>query len=120
MPIQTFEFCLLKNDQEFHKNIYKNENENENTISFNCLGYKTTLDLETKTFTRTNDDYEFFLAVLEKSCTLHLVKEKLDFEIQVDDCNLTILNNKIILEYSIETDDAKNKLVFIRKDENNE
>lgn len=120
MPYKTFEFIFLKDGQEIHKKTYKNETETENIITFDCLGYQTTLDLEAETLTRTNQEYEFFLAIQEKSCTIHLKKEKLDFEIQVDYCDLTIVNNKIILEYSIETEDAKNKIVFIRKDETNE
>ncbi len=120
MDYKTFEFSLLKNDQEIHKEIYRNQSENEKTIQFDCLGYQTTLDLETETFTRSNDEYEFFLAFQKKCCTIHLKREKLDFDIQVDECELTIANNKIILEYSIETEDAKNKLLFIRKDETHE
>lgn len=120
MPIKKFIFSLIKDDQEIHKEMYENQSESENTVVFDCLGYKTTLDLETKTFRRENEEYEFFLALTTKSCTLHLKKENLDFDIQVDYCDCTIINNKIILEYSIETEDAKNKLVWIRKDENNE
>lgn len=115
-----FELTLLKEDQEILKESYENLEEEENKIRFNCLNLNTTLDLEAKTLTRENEDYEFFLAIPTKSCTIHLKKENLDFPIMVDYCDLEIINNKIILEYSIETEDGKIKLILTRKEDSNE
>lgn len=116
MQIKKFNYVLLKNDKEIHNQDYTNESVEENKIEFNCLAYNTTFDLETKTFTRENEDFLFFLDSIKKSCTIHLKKENLEFPITVDDCNLEIEKNKIILEYIIETDDEKCKMILIRKD----
>lgn len=116
----NFELTLLKEDQEILKECYKNLEKEENKIRFNCLNLDTTLDLETETFTRENEDYEFFLAIPTKSCTIHLKKENLDFPIAVDYCELNATNNKIILEYSIETEDGKIKMILTRKEDTHE
>ena len=117
MLVTNFEFTLQKEDQEILKENYKNLEEEENKIRFHCLNMDTTIDLEAQTFTRENEYYEFFLAIPTKSCTIHLKKEQLDFPIEVDDCELEITNNKIILEYSIETEDRKIKMILTRKEE---
>ncbi len=116
MPFEKFELTLLKNDREIHKEVYTNKEKEAYRINFNCLNYDTTLDIEAKTFTRENEEYEFFLAIQNKSCTIHLKQENLDFDIAVDDCNLEMTNNKITLEYSIETDDEKFKMILTRKE----
>ena len=116
MPFPRFNLQLFKNEEIIHEEIYENKG-NENRIECNCLGYNTIIDLETETLTRENEEFEFFLAIQKKCCTIHLKQENLEFDIQVDDCNLKKELNKITLEYTIETDDAKNKIVIIGKEE---
>ena len=115
MPFKRFEFLFFKNENIIHKETYKNVNK-KNSIEFYCLGYHTILDLETDTFVRENDEFEFFLAIQKKYCTIHLKKEKMEFEILVEDCHLKKEKNQITLEYTIESEDDKNKIMIIVKD----
>lgn len=112
MEISNFEVTFFKNEQEMYKKEYKNDSKEKNVIQFECFEYDTIINLEDESFTRENDDFLFFLDIKNKYCTIQLKKEKLDFDIHVDECILHKENNKIILEYTIETEDAKNKLVI--------
>ncbi len=120
MHFTTFEAIFFKNDQEIERKIVTNLEEKKNCIKFNFLEYNTILDLEEKTFTRENDEFLFFLDIKNNSCKIYLKKEGMELPIEVDYCELNILNNKIIVEYMIETDDAKNKIIITKEGESNE
>ena len=76
------------------------------------LDYNTTINLKEHTFLRENNEFIFFLNLKNKQCTVVLKKEDITFEVNVEECNIEIFENKIILEYFIETDDARNKIVI--------
>lgn len=90
---------------------------NDNLIEFEFLDYHTIIDIETKILTRENNEFIFFLDFNKKICKITLKKENLDLDILVDDCTFKNHNNIITLEYTIETEDSKNKLIIERKNE---
>ena len=110
MSFKNFRLLLETDGKVLLDKEYENQAKEPYKFEFVCQKYLTILDLEAKTFSRENEEYEFFLAILTKSCTIHLKKEQLDFDILVDDCDLLQINNKIILEYNIETEDKKVKM----------
>lgn len=116
MSFQKFEAIFYKNEQIIYQEEYQNLEENTNKIKFNMLNYNTTFDLEKETFSRENEEFFFFLDIKNKSCTIQLKKEELTFDIVVDHCDLLVLSHKIVLEYIIESDDAKNKIVILNKE----
>lgn len=105
-----FVATLYKNNQEIFKDKYLNKDKNQNIISFEFLDYSTLLNIEEETLIRENAEYKFFLDIKNKECMITLKNENIEFDVEVEFCELNIKNNKIILEYMIETDDTKNRL----------
>lgn len=102
----------LKQDEIISKEeIFR---ENMKNIDFNLLSCLTTLNTESKILERKNDDYIFTLDIKNEQCSLELLKEKTMFDINVDYADLFITDDKIKLEYMIETDDKKNTLIIER------
>lgn len=112
MQFKKFSLTFYKNEEIIHEDIYNNLDSVNNSFRLNMLDYETYLNIEDKIFTRENEDFKFVLDILNKKCTIHLKKEDMSLNINVDLCELNIVNNKIILEYIIESDDAKNKIVI--------
>lgn len=103
---------FYKDDLKLHEQQVENKSNIDTLLEFNFLDYQTMLDLDTKTLTRENDEFLFFLDFNKKECTITLKQEKMDCNITVDNCSLKRDNNLIILEYTIETEDARNKLII--------
>lgn len=114
MQFNKFSFEFLKNDEKLVDYIYNNLENEDNKIRFNVLEYETMLNLNDMIFTRENKEFKFTLDILNKTCTIHLKNENLDLDINVDQCELKNINNRITLEYIIESDDAKNKIIITK------
>ena len=109
-----FTAIFFQNNQEIIKENYQNLTSKPNCINFNLLEYNTILDLENEIFSRENNDFFFSLNIKTKSCQITLKQENMEFPILVDYCELKITNNKITLEYMLETDDVQNKLIIMK------
>lgn len=110
MQTQKFDVLFYKNDEEILKDSFISEINNK--FEFEILKYNTILDLEEKYFKRENEEYLFNLDIKNETCTIHLKKEDMTFNIEVDYCILDCLEDEITLEYMIETDDSKNKIII--------
>lgn len=115
MNNNRFLCTLYKNN----RNIYEQEfnNENQALYEFNMLDFKTILDIKQETFIRENNEYKFFLDIKNKACLITLKQENLTFDILVEEVNLLVLNNKIVLEYFIETDEERTKIIIKKKED---
>lgn len=116
MQLKKFFLTLFKNEQKIFEDTYENFIFENNILEFSMLEYHTKIDLQQKLFIRENEDFQFLLDIKNKICTIHLIKEDMTFNILVDFCELKELHNQIILEYIIESDDAKNKLVITKEE----
>jgi len=114
VQLKKFSFEFLKNDEKIIEDIYNNLEIEDNKIRFNVLDYETILDLNDMKFTRENTEFKLILDILNKTCTIHLKNEDLKLDINVDFCELKNINNRITLEYIIESDDAKNKMIITK------
>ncbi|MCI9280082.1 MAG: hypothetical protein HFJ02_04720 [Bacilli bacterium] len=103
---------FYKDDLKIEEKQVINQSQLKSILEFEFLDYKTTIDLETKTLIRENEEFLFFLDFLKKECSITLKKEKLELNIGVDYCSFSGDNNIIILEYTIETEDKKNKMMI--------
>ena len=112
MKLKEFDVIFYKNNEEIYKDTHRNSLNEENRISFSLLDYDTTIDLNEETFLRENDEYIFYLDIKNKKCKIELKKEAISFDVNVEECNMEIKENKVILEYFIETDEARNKIVI--------
>ena len=66
-------------------------------------------------FKRIDDDYEFTLHIKEEPlCNIYLKKEDVSFDINVDYARCNREENKLIIEYKIETDDEENKVIIVK------
>ena len=99
--------CLIKGEDIILENTVNGSNIN-NIISFKLEDIVNTIDLNREIFIRENDEYKFFLDFLNKSCILTLKKENYSLDINVDKCSFEVFNNKIIINYFIDTDDCNN------------
>lgn len=120
MKFTEFTLQLSKNDEIICEEDLKNASDTEDILEFELLDYATTLDLVGKIFIRENADFKFTLDILNKICTILLKKEDLEIPVNVEHCVLIPDFNKITLEYIIESEDAKNKIVIRKKGEQNE
>ena len=112
MKLKEFDVIFYKNNEEIYKDTHKNSLDEENRISFSLLDYDTTIDLNEETFLRENDEYIFYLDIKNKKCKIELKKESITFDVLVEECNMEVLGTKIVIEYFIETDEARNKIVI--------
>ncbi len=84
----------------------------ENNIIFHLEDMVHTLNLETKEFTRENEEYSFFLDIENEKCEITLKKEQYYLQVLVE--YATLLKNKNVYElsYFIETDDCCTKFIL--------
>jgi hypothetical protein len=115
VQFEEFEINFYKNDEQTIHECLINNTKEQNKLSFNIFEYDTTIDLIEKYFKRENDEYIFLLDIKNKTCTVTLKKENIKFDIQVELCELTQNLDKITLEYLIETDDSRNKIIIKKK-----
>lgn len=120
MQFNKFSLIFFKNEQKILENVYNNNESNHQILQFDLENYDTTIDLENELFIRENEDFLFILDIKNKECNIHLKKENLTLDIGVDHCILTKRDNKIELEYTIESDDSRNKIVITEMSEKNE
>lgn len=111
MKWKSFTCLFYKNNEEVYKDTFENKLNSDRKIVFNMLDYETVIDIEEKTFLRENKEYIFFLDLKNKGCKVELKQEGITFDVNVEEGNMEILNDKIIIEYFIETDEARNKIV---------
>lgn len=116
MKFEKFSLIFFKNEEKIYENTYKTFKFENNKLEFLMLDYNTQIDLQQKLFMRENEDFQFVLDISNEKCTIHLKKEELTLDIPVDYCELKELHNQIILEYIIESDDAKNKLIIMKEE----
>lgn len=116
MQSKKISLIFFKNEQKMYENIYKEFKFEDNKLEFSMLDYDTMIDLQEKRFIRENEEFQFILDILNEKCTIHLKKEEMTLDIPVDFCELKELHNQIILEYIIESDDAKNKLIITKEE----
>ena len=112
MKLKEFDVIFYKNNEEIYKDTHRNSLNEENKISFSLLGYETAIDLMEETFLRENNEYIFYLDIKNKKCKIELKKEELSFDVLVEECSMEVKDNKIVLEYFIETDEVRNKIVI--------
>lgn len=120
MKWNKFTCIFYKNNEEIYKEDLKNKLKSSKKLEFTMLDFETTIDLEEGTFLRENEEYIFFLNLKNKNCMVELKQESISFDVMVEEANLEILNDKIVLEYFIETDEARNKIVIKERVEFNE
>lgn len=88
---------------------------NNSTYSFIIDGIKTTLNDEE--FTRENNEFKFNLDIKNKKATYLLKEQNTLFDIDVEKIDFKKVNNNIILEYKISSDESELKIELIDKDE---
>ncbi len=100
--VQGSVLVLEKNNIEYEKK--------DNTIKWKMDGQEHNLNLETLEFTRENEEYIFYLDILEEKCEITLKNESYYLQVPVEYANL--LENKNIYEitYRIETSDEEIKI----------
>ncbi len=103
---------FYKDELKIEEKQVINQSQLKTILEFEFLDYKTTIDLETETLTRENEEFLFFLDFSKKECSITLKPEKLELNIGVDFCSFRRDNKNIILEYTIETEDKKNKMMI--------
>ena len=114
----NYKCTLYKGEEEVLSSMFATKKDIESTLVFDILEYETTIDIENETFTRENEEYLFLLDIKNKYCKIVLKKEELAFDVSVEECAISVLNNKIVIDYFIETDEARNKIVIERVKEN--
>ncbi len=105
---------FYKSGEKVFSTTCENKSKTASLLKFDLLDYETILDLEQELFTRENEEYIFLLDIKNKYCKIELKKEEMECEVLVEECSLTYEHEKIILEYFIETDEARNKIVIER------
>lgn len=92
------------------KNIsYQKE---KNQIFFELEQMKHEIDLEKKLFTRFNKEFHFFLDIEQEKCTYELKEPHLKLDIMVDYAVWNQTSNDLEIEYEIETDDKKTRILI--------
>lgn len=114
MKWENFTCIFYKNNQEIYINNYENQSKNQQELTFFILEYETTINLEKETLLRENSEYLFFLDIKNKECKIELKQENINFDVEVEEASIKKEENKIIVEYFIETDEARNKIVIER------
>lgn len=116
MQIEKFSLIFFKNEERILEKTYNNLEKRDNILRFNMLDYDTLIDLNNHLFSRENDEFKFVLDILNKKCTILLKKENMTLDINVDLCELNVMNNEITLEYIIESDDSKNRIIITKEE----
>lgn len=112
MKWKNFICLFYKNNEEIYKETFENKIKNDKKLVFSMLDFETTIDIEEQTITRENEEYIFFLNLKNKCCKVELKKEGITFDVNVEEANFEVLNDKMIIEYFIETDEARNKIII--------
>ncbi len=112
MKWNSFICLFYKNNEEIYKETFENKLKSDQKLLFSMLDFETTIDLEKQTITRENEEYIFFLNLKNKYCKIELKKEDITFDVNVEEASFEILEDKIIIEYFIETDEARNKIII--------
>lgn len=112
MKWKSFTCIFYKNNEEVYKDTFENKLNSDRKIVFDMLDYETTIDIEEKTFFRENEEYIFYLDLNNKSCKVELKQVGISFDVSVEEANMEVENDKIVLEYFIETDETRNKIVL--------
>lgn len=120
MKWKNFTCLFYKNNEEIYQNTFINKAKNNKELQFNMLDFDTIINLEKETFLRENNEYMFYLDIKNNICKIELKKEELTFDINVEEASMEVLNDKIILEYFIETDEARNKIIINERTDFNE
>ena len=84
----------------------------DTTIFFEIEGMKHQIDLEKKWLIRENEEFFFFIDLEQEKCTYKLKKEEIELNIIVDDAFFHQMNNTLEINYAIETDDEKIKILI--------
>lgn len=87
---------------------------NQSKLQFTLEKVFHEIDLNQRTLKRENQEFSFFLDAEKKESTYLLKEQDLLFDIQVDYINYMDDGTKILIEYLLETDDSKNKLIIER------
>ena len=87
------------------------------TVYFQIEKVEHQLDFEKKILERFNEEFHFYLNFEEEICTYELKSHQAVFDIIVDQSYFSKIENKIEVEYAIETDDAKTKILIELKKE---
>lgn len=120
MKWKNFTCFFYKNNEEVYKDTFKNKLNNDKKIMFDMLDYETTINIKEKTFLRENNEYIFYLDFKNNKCKVELKQEGISFDACVEEANMEDLNNEVIIEYFIETDETRNKIVLKERIDFNE
>ena len=86
---------------------------NGQVITFIHDEMKHQIDLEKQTFLRENDDYSFFLDIMQKKCEITLKKEHNILQVNVKYAIILQNKNEIEISYSIETQEEMMHLKLV-------
>lgn len=114
---KEFSFAFFKNDKKIVEKNYRNEDSANTIFRFSLFDSAMIIDIEKQLFIRENDEYLFTLHINNKTCEIHLKKENATMPIFVDYSDLIIEENKYIIAYSIESEDAPIKMIITNKGE---
>ena len=99
--------CLIKGEEVVLKDKVIGSFKNQ-VLSFKLEDMDNIIDLNKGLFIRENDEYQFYLDFLNKSCILTLKNENYSLDINVDKCSIEYVDNKVTINYFIDTDDSNN------------
>ena len=92
-------------------NNIKNEKvsyiKNDDRIIFILDNVKNTINIKEKTYTRENEEYNLFIDLINKNCTLKLKKENYLLHLNVEYAILLTNQNIIQVSYKLETQENK-------------
>ena len=85
-------------------------------ISFDVENIKNIIDVynEGCILYRKNDEFEFKLDTIKNESTYFLKEIDSTFDINIEKCEHKNIDNKIMIEYKIETDEAVNKIEIVK------
>lgn len=114
MDWTRFSLSFYKNEEKVYQNNFQNLSKKDKYLHFNMLNYETKFNIEEQLFTRENKEFYFKLDIKNNQCSVLLKKEDIIVDIQVEYCKLNVSKNQIILEYMIESEDAKIIIIIKR------
>ena len=90
--------------------------DNYEIISFEVDNIKNVIDVynEGCILYRKNEEFEFKLDTIKNESTYFLKEIDSTFDINIEKCEYKNIENKIIIEYKIETDEAVNKIEIVK------
>lgn len=85
-------------------------------ISFEVENIKNVIDVYNDgcILYRKNDEFEFKLDTIKNESTYFLKEIDSTFDINIEKCEYENIENKIIIEYKIETDEVVNKIEIVK------